>query len=375
MCYLAAARVLPFPVHFPSANLLSKMRHSLRSSRAPPAEVAVGEENSESVLEQANNRIILPKHRKLHDTGVSFEEYNYYAQKTREEQKSLSKVDKSLRTKRDILFRRNKPVNNDFSPSPEKGESIDNTNRRPSGRFSVSEEEWNDASRLMRTARAGACFYLITTDILGPYGVGFALGTLGWGPGIALYTVFGFMAGYGGWLLYRCFLGLDSYEFPVRNYGDLAFRIYGPIPRHCVNLLQGILLICLLGQVTLQNGQGLSQVGKFRLCYAVCCVIFVVVGFLIGQVRTLKNYGWLASAAVYLNLLVIFITMGVMAHSPPKYVFPPLLFFPSQLTSPVTRSPSLAAREAPLFQKQSPPMLTASILPSFTSATSPTQAV
>jgi hypothetical protein len=26
-------------------------------------------------------------------------------------------------------------------------------------------------------------FYLITTDILGPYGVGFAMGTLGWGPG------------------------------------------------------------------------------------------------------------------------------------------------------------------------------------------------
>lgn len=26
-------------------------------------------------------------------------------------------------------------------------------------------------------------FYLITTDILGPYGSGFAMGTLGWGPG------------------------------------------------------------------------------------------------------------------------------------------------------------------------------------------------
>lgn len=26
-------------------------------------------------------------------------------------------------------------------------------------------------------------FYLITTDILGPYGSGFAMGSLGWGPG------------------------------------------------------------------------------------------------------------------------------------------------------------------------------------------------
>lgn len=29
----------------------------------------------------------------------------------------------------------------------------------------------------------GTGFYLITTDILGPYGVGFAMGTLGWMPG------------------------------------------------------------------------------------------------------------------------------------------------------------------------------------------------
>lgn len=56
----------------------------------------------------------------------------------------------------------------------------------------------------MRSASWGACFYLITTDILGPYGVGFALGTLGWGPGIALYTVFGFMAGYSGYLIWVC---------------------------------------------------------------------------------------------------------------------------------------------------------------------------
>ena len=48
-------------------------------------------------------------------------------------------------------------------------------------------------------------FYLITTDILGPYGVGYAMGTLGWGPGIALYTVFGFMAGYSGYLIWHTF--------------------------------------------------------------------------------------------------------------------------------------------------------------------------
>jgi Amino acid permease len=79
------------------------------------------------------------------------------------------------------------------------------------------------------------------------------------------------------------------------------------------------LLLLILGQVVILNGQGISQTSRFRLCYVVCCVIFVAVGFFIGQVRTLRNYGWLANMAVWIKLLVIFITMGVMAHSPPNY--------------------------------------------------------
>jgi hypothetical protein len=40
----------------------------------------------------------------------------------------------------------------------------------------------------------------------------------------------------------------------------------------------------------------------------------------IGQVRTLKNYGWLANSAVWLNLALIFISMGFVAHSPPNFI-------------------------------------------------------
>ena len=99
-------------------------------------------------------------------------------------------------------------------------------------------------------------------------GVGFALGTLGWGPGIVLYTVFGVMAGYSGYVIWHSFLGLDSYQFPLKNYGDLAFRIYGNTFRYVLNIFQALALLLVLGQVTIQNGQGLSQVTKFKLCYA-----------------------------------------------------------------------------------------------------------
>lgn len=273
---------------------------------------------------------ISPMKRKLHDSGVTIEEYMHYAQHTREEQKMRYDLPQDGLLQQ--LFRRKSAsgsventgssrTTSEKSTEKDKEHELSGPRRRTllSGHAVITEEEWVNAARALRTASWGAGFYLIATDILGPYGVGFALGTLGWGPGITLYTVFAFMAGYCGYLLWKTYLGLDSYEFPLRNYGDLAFRTMGSIPRYVVNLLQSIQLLLITGQVIIQNGQGISQTSKFRLCYVVCIVIFVVVGFLMGQVRTLRNFGIFSLLAVALNLLVIFISMGVMAHSPPNY--------------------------------------------------------
>lgn len=147
------------------------------------------------------------------------------------------------------------------------------------------------------------------------------------------------MAGVSGWLLWQLFLGmmsilkssckaranivilpgLDSYQYPVKNYGDLAFRLYGQWARYLFNILQSIQLICSVALIIISNGEALSEAVKFKLCYAVCCLVWGIAGFFIGQIRTLQKFGWLANAAVWINLLVMFITMGVAAHSPPLY--------------------------------------------------------
>jgi len=62
-----------------------------------------------------------------------------------------------------------------------------------------------------------------------------------------------------------------------------------------INILQALALLLILGQVTIQQGMSLSQVSKFRLCYAVCPILFIIVGFFLGQIRTLKQYGWVAN--------------------------------------------------------------------------------
>jgi amino acid permease len=37
------------------------------------------------------------------------------------------------------------------------------------------------------------------------------------------------------------------------------------------------------------------------------------------QIRTLKRYSWLASMAIWLNLAVVFLSVGFISHSPPNY--------------------------------------------------------
>ena len=132
-------------------------------------------------------------------------------------------------------------------------------------------------------------FLQITTDILGPFAVPYAIGTLGFGPGIGIFTVFGIMSCYSSYLIWRVFMGVDSHEFPARNYGDLAFRTWGTIARHVTNVLQAVALLLLLGQVTILFGQNISEMSKYNNCYIVCPLIFVLIGFFLTQIRTLKS--------------------------------------------------------------------------------------
>ena len=165
-----------------------------------------------------------------------------------------------------------------------------------------------------------AIFFLITTDILGPFSTGYAFSQMGLGPGVALFTVFGGLGFYTGYQLWRMFLQLDSDRYPLKGYGDIAFRIYGRWFRHTCNTLQSFQFFLNVALIVLSSGQSISQLSKNNLCFIVCVFVCAIAGCLIGQIRTLQRLGWLASSAVFLNLFVIFATMGVMAHSPPNYI-------------------------------------------------------
>ena len=71
-------------------------------------------------------------------------------------------------------------------------------------------------------------------------------------------------------------MGLDSYQFPCKNYGDLGFRIYGRPLRHLINFLQGLQLLLSVGVIVIGNGQALSQVSVGEPTFSSCFGQYVI---------------------------------------------------------------------------------------------------
>jgi len=124
---------------------------------------------------------IPPSTRLLHDPAVTFEEYHYYAGLTRAEEDETFKTNPPTTGLLQVLF----PTKSDGGVKPvevsprslsssgnEKDEKGVIAGPSPADRIAISEAEWTNASRALRTASGAACFYLITTDILGPFGIG-----------------------------------------------------------------------------------------------------------------------------------------------------------------------------------------------------------
>lgn len=146
-----------------------------------------------------------------------------------------------------------------------------------------------------------------------------AFSQLGYGPGVLLYLVLGLACLFGGWQVWKSFLKLDSDKYPMRTYGDLAFRIYGVWPRHVVNVLQSVQLLFNVSVIILSNGLALSQMTKFRLCFSVCCLIFPLVGMIGGQIRTLSKLGQFGHLNIWINIFVMIAVMVVAGRSDPNY--------------------------------------------------------
>lgn len=118
-----------------------------------------------------------PRMRRLHDPDVSFQEYQHYARITRAEQDALPRPE----GKKSLLYYLVPNLQKVETGAADVAIRSDLNTSDIEQRKIISDEEWTNASRALRTAGTGAIFYLITTDILGPFGLPYAFATTGWG--------------------------------------------------------------------------------------------------------------------------------------------------------------------------------------------------
>lgn len=139
----------------------------------------------------------------IHDPTISLEEYMYYASITRTLESQYELEPSVLRNVLGKLGKKKSRVvvdpvtmiaaENDKEVEESKVQVSDVPSTRP---LAVSDEEWDQASRAVRTATWSAVFYLVTADIMGPYSAPWAMAQLGYGPGISIYVIFGLLAGW-----------------------------------------------------------------------------------------------------------------------------------------------------------------------------------
>ncbi|KIW99095.1 uncharacterized protein Z519_00758 [Cladophialophora bantiana CBS 173.52] len=197
--------------------------------------------------------------------------------------------------------------------TPEVGET-ESYNARPSApNLSVTFEEYTFYAQLTRAEERRAASKMPEALPI------WALSQLGYVPRSTLYVLFGALAGYTGHQIWTLFFHLDSHRHPIQSYGDLAYRIYGGWARHVANVLQSFQLFFSVGLLTLAQGQGISQLSTGSVCFAVCNLIFTIAGCIVGQIRTLQKFKWLATLSIWLNIAIMAITMAGAASYPPNY--------------------------------------------------------
>ena len=137
-----------------------------------------------------------PRAQPRHNAHVTIEKYMYWAAISRHEESKLPKLKGPISNL--LGFRKSDAVRNQSPDTPSDAPMQEMKRGKPASAV-VSDGEWQQARSAARTAGWAAIFYLIATDVLGPFSVPWAMAQMGYGPGISLYTVFGALSGYTGW--------------------------------------------------------------------------------------------------------------------------------------------------------------------------------
>ena len=127
--------------------------------------------------------------------------------------------------------------------------------------------------------------------------------SVGYGTGVALYLIFGIFAAWGGYVIWKTFLTLDSSRYPMQSFGDPFLRLFGVKMRHFINVAQSLQQFCTVSILIFSKALNIEQIAKGKVCFIAMMVVIMAVGMIGGFIRSLKKIGFIANAAVWMNIV------------------------------------------------------------------------
>jgi len=174
----------------------------------------------------------------------------------------------------------------------------------------------------MRVANWQVVFYLIFTDMCGFFPTGTTFRVLGWAPALLIFIGFSIMAFCCGQILWKLYMALDSERYPIKSYGDIAERTFGPAFRNVVNTVQFLQLGLQVSTFIMLNGHALAVIIDKPFCFMLLNVFVSIIGICGSQMRSLRSLSAFAFFGFFGNMIAFVATlfgMGMFdpANKPP----------------------------------------------------------
>ncbi|KAF1960129.1 hypothetical protein CC80DRAFT_286315 [Byssothecium circinans] len=140
-----------------------------------------------------------------------------------------------------------------------------------------------------------------------------ALASLGLVPGLLLIVILGIIATYTGYLI-----GQFKLAYPdTQSFADCGQRIAGPIGREVMAFAQVLILIFIMAAHVLSFAIALNAITGHATCTVVFSVASLVISFVLGLPRTLKNVSYLSIASCVSIVVAVLIAMIGIGISKP----------------------------------------------------------
>jgi hypothetical protein len=78
---------------------------------------------------------------------------------------------------------------------------------------------------------------------------------------------------------------------------------FGVKTRHFINIAQSLQQFCTVAILIFSKALNIEQIAHSGVCFAAMMVVIMAVGMLGGLIRSLKKIGFIANAAVYMNIV------------------------------------------------------------------------